>query len=177
MQRDIDLLKRINRHSPTIVEVTITSCDDEISKKVEPNVCVSSKRFETLKSLSEAGIFCGVLMMPILPFIEDTEENILGIVRKTAEAGAQFIYPSMGMTMRQGQREYFYERLDKAFPNLREKYEKQFGTRYSCSSRKVKSLWPLFKEECRKHGILFKMQDIINVYQSGFWQEEQLSLF
>lgn len=177
IERDIDLLKAINRHSPTIVKMTVTSSEDEISEKVEPNVCPSSRRFETLKKISQAGIFCGVLMMPILPFIEDSEENITEIVRKTAEAGGKFIYPAIGMTMRAGQREYFYSQLDQHFQGLSEKYKKRYGYRYKCTSSKVKKLWPIFVSECKKYGLLYKMPDIIKVYQSGYWQEEQLSLF
>lgn len=175
--RDIDILSQINKHSPTIVKITVTACEDELSKIVEPNVCPSSKRFEALKKISEAGIFCGVLMMPILPFIEDNEENIKGIVQKAADSGVQFIYPAIGMTMREGQREYFYNELDKSFPGMKECYEKQYGSRYRCTSRKVKKLWEIFTKECKSYGILYKMPDIIKAYQSGFWQEEQLSLF
>lgn len=177
VERDIDLLTRINRHSPTLIAMTVTTCDDAISKKVEPHVCPSSRRFEALEKLSQAGLFCGVLMMPILPFIEDNEENIVQIVRQAAQAGVQFIYPAMGMTMRQGQREYFYRQLDQYFPGIRPQYERQFGNRYGCTSGKVKKLWPIFTKECKTYGILYKMADIIKVYQSGYWQEEQLSLF
>ena len=177
IERDIDVLSRINKHSPTIVKVTITSCEGELSQMIEPHVNPSSRRFETLKKVADAGIFCGVLMMPILPFIEDNEENIVGIIRKAAECGVQFIYPAIGMTMRLGQREYFYEQLDKNFPGVRAQYERQFGGRYYCTSSKVKKLWEVFTSECKKYGLLYKMPDIIKAYQSGFWQEEQLSLF
>lgn len=177
IERDIDVLTRINKHSPVIVGMTVTAHDDTLSKIVEPNVCVSSKRFEAIKKISEAGIFCGILMMPILPFIEDNEENILGIVEKAAESGANYIYPAMGMTCREGQRGYFYDALERSFPGIKEKYEKRYGTRYQCTSTKVQKLWPLFTKACKEKGILYKMSDIIKVYQSGFWQEEQLSLF
>ena len=177
VERDIDVLSRINQHSPTIVKITVTACEDELSKIVEPNVCPSSKRFEALKKISEAGIFCGVLMMPILPFIEDNEENIKGIIQKAADSGVQFIYPAIGMTMRDGQREYFYNELDKRFPGIKERYQKQYGSRYRCTSPKVKKLWEVFTTTCKSYGILYKMPDIIKAYQSGFWQDEQLSLF
>ena len=177
IERDIDVLTRINKHSPVIIGMTVTACEDQLSKIVEPNVCVSSKRFEAIKKISEAGIFCGLLMMPILPFIEDNEENILGIVEKAAESGASYIYPAMGMTCREGQREYFYDQLEHSFPGVKEKYEKRYGTRYGCTSTKVQKLWPLFVKACKEKGLLYKMPDIIKVYQSGFWQEEQLSLF
>ncbi len=177
IQRDIDVLEQINKHSPVIIKMTVTTCDDALSKIVEPNVCPSSERFKSIKMLSEAGIFCGLLMMPILPFIEDQEENIVGIVRLAAENGANFIYPALGMTLRQRQREWYYDKLEEHFPHLKEKYQRQYGYRYQCTSTKVKKLWPIFVEECKKHGLLYKMPDIIKVYQSGYWQEEQLSLF
>lgn len=177
IERDIDVLRCINQHSPVIIKMTVTSAEDELSKIIEPHVCPSSRRFEALKKIADAGVFCGVLMMPILPFIQDNEENIVGIVRKASESGVQFIYPAIGMTMRLGQREYFYQQLDEHFPGFKEKYERQFGSRYQCTSNKVKKLWPLFTTECKKYGLLYKMPDIIKAYQSGFWQEEQLSLF
>ncbi|MBE6024236.1 MAG: radical SAM protein [Cellulosilyticum sp.] len=177
IERDIDLLKKINRHSPTLVKVTITSCNDELSRLIEPNVCPSSRRFETLRKVADAGIFCGVLMMPILPFVEDTEENIIGIVNQAAECGVQFIYPAIGMTMRLGQREYFYQKLEEEFPGIKQKYEKQYGTSYYCTSPNVKRLWSIFTAECKKCGLLYKMPDIIAAYQSGFWQDQQLTLF
>lgn len=175
--RDIDILSQINKHSPVIVKMTVTTHDDAMSKIVEPHVCLSSERLAAIKKISEAGIFCGILMMPILPFIEDSEKNITEIVRLAAEHGANFIYPAIGMTMRQNQREYFYQQLDANFPGIKEKYERQFGYRYRCTSSKVSKLWPLFTESCKSYGLLYKMQDIIKVYQSGYWQEEQLSLF
>lgn len=175
--RDIDILSQINKHSPTIVKVTITSVTDELSKIVEPNVCPSSARFDALAKMADAGIFCGILMMPILPFIEDNEENIIGIVRRAADCGVQFIYPAIGMTIRDGQREYFYDKLEESFPGLKEKYEKRYGFRYTCTSSRAKKLWEIFANECKKYDILYRMQDIIKVYQSGFWQEKQLSLF
>ena len=176
--RDIDILQKINKHSPVIVKMTVTTSDDSLCKKIEPHVCLSSQRLAALKKISEAGIFCGILMMPILPYIEDTEENIRSIVALAAENGANFIYPAIGMTMRIGQREYFYLELEKHFPELKKKYERQFGQRYYCTSPQVKHLWQVFVASCKAYGILYKMPDIIKVYQSGYWQEvTQLSLF
>lgn len=176
IERDLDILAKINQHSPVIIKVTITSAEDDLAKKVEPNVSSSTERFGILKKASDAGIFCGVLMMPILPFLEDNEENIKAIVQKAAENGASFIYPAIGMTMRQNQREWFYHKLDESFPGLKEKYIKQYGYRYVCTSPKVKKLWPLFANQCKSHSLLYEMNDIIKVYKSGYWQG-QLSLF
>ena len=177
IERDMDLLSQIKKHSPIIVKMTVTTHDDLLSKIIEPHVCVPSKRLAAIKKMSEAGIFCGILMMPILPFIGDNEENITTIVRLAAENGARFIYPAIGMTLRQNQREYFYQQLEASFPGIKEKYERQFGDSYKCISPRVKELWPLFVERCKDYGLLYKMQDIIKVYQSDYWKEEQLSLF
>ena len=174
--RDIDILKEIKEHSPVLVKITVTAADDELCKKIEPHVSLSSERFSAIKELTDNGIFAGVLMMPILPFIEDNEENILGIIHKAHESGARFIYPAFGVTLRQNQRDYFYDRLDEKFPNLKEKYIHQFGNYYECHSPNAKKLWGVFTRECDKLGIVYKMQDIIRGYKLGY-QSEQLSFF
>ena len=104
--RDIDLLKSIQTHSPVLAKITITTCDDALCKKIEPNVALSSKRFEAIKKLSDHGIFVGILLMPVLPFIEDNEENIMGIIHLAHKSGAKFIYPAFGVTLRQNQRDW-----------------------------------------------------------------------
>jgi DNA repair photolyase len=176
--RDTDILKDIKYRAPAVVKLTITAADDNLCKLVEPNAPVSSERFEAIKMLSDSGIYTGVLMMPILPFIEDTEENILSIARKAKECGARFIYPAMGTTLRAGNREYYYENLDRHFPGIKEKYIKRYGERYSCTSPKAKKLWSHFSEECRKLGLLYKMSGIINDYRREYVDTvEQLDLF
>ncbi len=174
IERDIDILNEIREHSPVIVKITVTASDDELSSKLEPNVSLSSERFDTIKKLSDNGIYTGVLMMPILPFIEDNEENIIGIIHKSYESGAKFIYPAFGVTLRQNQREYFYKKLDEKFSGLKSKYEKQFGNQYSCSSPKAKELYKLFSAECDRLGMLYKMPDIIFSYKMGY-RSTQLS--
>ncbi|MCO1600718.1 SPL family radical SAM protein [Desulfosporosinus nitroreducens] len=174
--RDIDLLKKIRQHSPVLIKLTITTCDDELCKKIEPNAAVSSKRFSALKQLSENGIFAGVLLMPVLPFIEDNEENISGIIRIAHENSAKFIYPAFGVTLRQNQRDWYYKKLDEIFPNLKESYIRKFGNSYECSSPKADQLWKLCKSECERLGILFKMDEIIKGYKRGYG-ERQLTLF
>jgi DNA repair photolyase len=114
--------------------------------------------------------------MPILPFINDTEENITKIVRSAGEAGAKFVYPAFGMTLRSGNREYYYEKLDKFFPDVKEKYIKQYGTRYQCTSQKAKSLWRVFKEECQSCDLLSDMRGIIHTYKSGY-ESRQMDMF
>lgn len=175
--RDIDVLQDISKRAPVIVSLTITTADDDLAKQVEPGSPSSSQRFETLKELSDAGIFCGVLMMPILPFINDTEENVLEIVRLAHQAGAKYVYAHMGLTLRNGQREFFYNHLDKNFPTLKEKYEKQYGLKYQANSPNSRRLYQVFKKECQRLGLLYKMEDITAEYQkNGFWAE-QLNLF
>lgn len=168
--RDIDVLGDIKKHSPVIIKVTITTFDDALCKKVEPGVAVSSARFEALKQLADAGIFCGVLMMPLLPFINDTKENIEGILVNAKKAGAKFVYPAIGMTLRQGNREYYYKKLDTLFPGqgLTEKYMKTYGSRYEVTSPKVKSLWPFFVDTCQKLGLMHDMKIIISAYKIGY---------
>ncbi|SHI64428.1 DNA repair photolyase [Clostridium cavendishii DSM 21758] len=178
--RDIDILKQIKKHSPVLVKVTITTFDDELCKQIEPNVAVSSERFKAVKELSDNGIYTGILLMPVLPFINDTEENIKNIVKKAHESGAKFIFAyGMGLTLRGNQREYFYERLLKAFPenkNLVRSYIETYGNRYECSSPKSNQLWKIFKAECTKFNILYRMEDIIVGYRNGY-EDKQISFF
>ena len=174
--RDTAIFKDIQAHSPVIIKITITAGDDKLSALVEPNAPPSGERFEAIKTLSTNGIYAGVLMMPVLPFIEDTEENILSIVRKAKESGARFVYPAMGMTLRAGNREYYYEKLDEHFPGIKDKYIKRFGERYSCMSPKSKKLFAVFKDECNKLGLRWNMKDIIIDYKRGY-AAKQLDLF
>jgi len=174
--RDLDVLTAINRHSPVLVKLTVTTSDDTLCEKIEPNVANSSERLTALRRLSEHGIFAGILLMPVLPFIEDNTDNILAIVKAAAENGAKFIYPTFGVTLRQNQRLWYYQKLDEKFPGLKKRYIEQFGNSYSCGSPRAKELWQAFKLECDRQGILYIMSDIVNGYKKGFGNE-QLSLF
>jgi len=174
--RDADILKDIQVHSPVLVKMTITTGDDNLCKIVEPNAPLSSERFSAVKELSSNGVYTGVLMMPLLPFIEDTEENIISIVNKAKESGARFVYAAIGMTLRAGNREYYYEQLDKHFPGIKERYIKKYGERYNCTSPNVKRLWNIFTNECQKHGLRYTMKDIIIDYKRGY-TAKQLELF
>lgn len=176
--RDMDILESIKEHSPVLCKITITTADDELAAKIEPGVPVSSQRFEMIRRLSDRGIFAGILLMPVLPFLEDSPENVVAIVEKAAESGARFIYPAFGMTMRSNQRDWYYNKLNELFPGqgLVEKYTKRYGTYYECRSPKAKQLWYLFKEECDRHHILYNMKDIIHGYKSPY-NFEQMTLF
>lgn len=174
--RDIDLYKQISEHSPVLCKMTVTTCDDDLCRKIEPNVSVSSERFDALAKMSEAGLKTGITLMPVLPFIEDSEENILGIVRKAHECGVNYIYPAFGMTLRMNQRKHYYRELDKLFPGLSDKYRKYYGERYKCVSPNAKRLWKIFSEECGRLGILYNMKDIISSYKQRYG-DMQLSFF
>lgn len=177
--RDIDILKRIQKHSPNLVKITITTFDDELCKKIEPNVSTTSDRFKALKKLSDNNIYSGVLLMPILPFINDTEENIRNIIKRAYECGAKFIFSyGIGVTLRSNQREYYFEQLRKIFPNqmLDEKYIKTYGEQYENSSLKSEHLWKVFKEECEKYNLLYDMKDIIKEYKSRY-ESSQITWF
>ncbi|MBP2642569.1 MAG: Elongator protein 3/MiaB/NifB [Firmicutes bacterium] len=174
--RDVDVLKSIKKHSPVLIKITITTANDVLCEKIEPHVAQSSRRFSAIRELSESGIFAGILLMPVLPFLEDDEENISDIIRLAYENGAKFIYPAFGVTLRQNQRDWYYRKLEEYFPGLKQKYINQFGNAYECRSPKAKALWQLFHKECDRLGIFYKMEDIISSYKQGYG-DNQLSLF
>lgn len=176
--RDIDVLVSINRTMPAICKVTLTTCDDALAAKVEPRAPSPSRRLAAVERLSAAGLFTGILMMPVLPFLEDRPENIRAIVNRAADAGARFIYPALGVTCRAGQREYFYRQLEERFPGqgLAERYRRRFGTRYQCVSPKARALWELFQAECGRRGLLYSMGHIVAASRRGH-ETDQLSLF
>ncbi|MCL2568862.1 MAG: radical SAM protein [Oscillospiraceae bacterium] len=174
--RDIDVLQDIQTQAPVLVKLTITTADDALSKQIEPHVVPSSDRFRALRALSDKGIYAGVLLMPVLPWITDTEENILNIVRLAHDNGAKYIYPAFGVTLRAGQREYFYQQLAKQFPGLREQYAKRFGDRYSCASPHAKQLHERFAEECQKRGLRYKMPSITEDYKRPY-KPPQITFF
>ncbi len=177
--RDMELLQRINEKAKTVVQLTLTTYDDELCKLIEPNVCVTSRRFEVLMKMKEAGIPTVVWLTPILPFINDTEENIRGILDYCIRAGVKgIICFDMGVTLREGDREYFYQALDKYFPGMKEKYQRTFGNAYEVPSPKAKELKKLFRNTCKKEGILYRPEDCFK-YLHEFPEEEyeQMSLF
>ncbi|MEG0276235.1 MAG: radical SAM protein [Coprobacillus sp.] len=175
--RDIDLFLDIKKYNDVIVKMSITCADDHLSSIIEPHVCVSSKRFAAIKKISDAGIFTGVLLHPVLPFITDNDENIKEIVRLSYEAGAKFVNCFFGVSLRDGQREYFYEQLDKSFPGLKDKYNKRYGQKYLCKSKNISHIRYIFEKECKKYGLLYRMEDIIKAYKTEKPKNEQLSLF
>ena len=175
--RDLDLLKEISEKNSVIIKFTITVADDNLSRIIEPNVCASSKRFEAIKKLSDNGIFTGIMMNPVLPFITDNVDNIKTLVRLAYQNGAKFIHTYMGMTLRENQRDYYYEKLDKHFSGVKEKYIRRYGNSYNCVVPNYKELYNIFVSECNKYGILYKMTDIIKAYKNIIKESEQISLF
>lgn len=178
IERDIDLLLEIAQFAPVICEITITTGLDTVGKMIEPNVAMPSCRFRTIQNLIEKGIFAGIVLMPILPFLEDNENNIVNIIEQAHKAGAKFIYPYFGVTLRENQREWYYQHLEKIFPNttLVSQYKSTYGDRYECISQKEKVLKKIFEQKCKEYHILFDMEQIVNAYKSKYkWK--QLSLF
>ena len=175
--RDLDLLKEINSKNNVIIKFTITTPDDKLSKIIEPNVCVSSKRLEAIKILSDNGIFSGIMLNPVLPFITDKEEDIKKLVRLASEYGAKFIHTYMGMTLRENQRDYYFNKLEEHFIGLKSKYIKTYGDKYNCMPKNYKYLYNVFVNECNKYGVLYKMDDIIKAYKKKDASNEQISLF
>lgn len=172
--RDIDCLKEISKKNNVIVKFTITTASDELSKKIEPHVCPSSKRFAAIKKLSDNGIFVGIMINPVLPFITDSAENIRSLVRLAHESGAKFIHTYMSMTLRDNQRDYYYSKIDK---EIKKRYIETYKESYLCYPLNAKMLYRIFMEECEKHGILYKMDDIIKAYKKEVLDNTQLSLF
>lgn len=175
--RDLDLLKEIKSRNNAIIKFTITTPYDELSKVLEPNVCVTSKRLQAIKELSNNGIFVGIMMNPVLPFITDKEEDIKELVKLASKSGAKFIHTYMGMTLRENQRDYYFDKLDKNFVGLKEKYIEYYGDKYNCVVPNYKRLYKVFVSECNKYGILYNMSDIIKAYKKETKSNEQISLF
>lgn len=164
--RDINLLKEIDKRSYTNVVFTLTTADDAIAKKVEPFAPLPSKRLHAMEKMAKAGISTGTLMTPVLPYIEDNEENILKIIEGTKNAGGTFCIFYLGMTMRDRQRAYFYEKLDELFPGTRVKYEKRYGEDYGCSVPDHDRLYEFAKAECEKRNLIYRMKDFSYPYKN-----------
>lgn len=178
--RDLDLLKHINEKSKCVVQMTLTTFDEKLCKILEPNVSTTIERFETLKILRDNGIPTVVWLCPILPYINDTERNLKGILDYCIEAKIYGILCfGMGVTLREGDREYFYRKLDVHFPGLKQRYIKKYGNSYEVTSDNNANLMRIFYLECIKHGIACNNNDIFKYLYSyeDKTQGEQLCLF
>ena len=175
--RDLDLLQRINRRSKAVVQMTLTTMDDGLCKLIEPNVCPTSRRIEVLKVFQRAGIPTVVWLCPILPWLNDTEENIRGIVEACADAGVKgIICFGMGLTLRDGSREHYYTQLDRNFPGLKERTMRTYGSAYELRSAHDRELTALFHRLCAKYGI-WHDNDRIFRWMSQMEDPGQLSFF
>lgn len=178
--RDLELLKSINRKSKCVVQMTLTTYDDDLCKIIEPAVSTTRERFEVLQIMRDNGIPTVVWLDPVLPYINDTEENLRGILDYCLKAGVHgIICFGMGLTLREGNREYFYKKLDEYFPGLRQKYAKKYGYSYEVKSDSNDKLMDIFYEECQKSGIICSNEEIfkyLNTYED-MRQMEQISMF
>ena len=168
--RDLDTLMQINERYAAI-SFTITTADDALGKNVEPGAPLVSSRFRAMRVLAEHGIRTGVTMMPILPFIQDNRENIGAIIAQAQAHGASYIIPGFGMTLRDRQRAYYYEKLERLFPGLKKKYERRFGDRYHCEANDAENLRRFFETVCARYDIATR----IPAYSPH--SSEQLSMF
>lgn len=178
--RDLEILKRINEKTKCVVQMTLTTYDEKLCRQIEPNVSTTRERVEALKKFRDAGIPTVVWLCPILPFINDTEENLRGILDYCIEAGVYGIINfGMGLTLREGNREYFYAQLDKLFPSMKEKYIQCYGNQYIIPSPNEEKLMKIFHQVCEENNILHDNEKIFE-YLGAFEEKQenvQLSMF
>ena len=176
--RDIDLIDEINRSAKFVVQMTLTTWDDDLCKILEPNVCNTKRRIEVLKEMQKRDIPTVVWMTPILPFINDTKENITAILNECVRVGVRGIIDfGMGLTLREGDREYYYAALDKHFPGLKEKYQSRYGNAYELPSPNAKELEGIFKRICKDNNILSTPDECFRYMQELSDKYRQMSIF
>ncbi len=173
--RDIDVLREVQSHAPVLCKVTVTTADDALARRIEPHAPLPSARLDALARLSDAGLPTCLLLMPVLPWLTDSADDIRTLVKRAWEAGVRSIYPAWGVTLRDRQRAYFYQQLDRLFPGLKQRYIERYGMAYQCAVPDARNLPRIFMQACENFGILYKMQDIILDYQKE--SGGQLSLF
>lgn len=175
--RDIDLLREIGQAGGAVAKITITTADDDLARIIEPHAPLPSERFAALAELAAAGIFCGVLFTPTLPWVTDDDAAVRGVVEGAAAAGARFVHHMTGVTMRDRQREHFLERIASVDPALPARYREAFGERYFCNSPRAAENRALFRALCKQHGLMWRMSDIIKAYKPEQPLGAQGSLF
>lgn len=176
--RDIDLLDEINRSAKCVVQMTLTTYDDELCKIIEPNVCNTKRRIKVLEEMQKRGIQTVVWITPILPFINDTEENITSILNECARVGVKGIIDfGMGLTLREGDREYYYQALDKYFPGLKEKYIETYGNAYELPSPNARELKNILKKICKENGMLSTPEECFTYMNELPEKYSQMSIF
>jgi len=176
--RDIDLIEIINRRSRAVVQMTLTTYDEALCSVLEPNVCGTRRRYEVLKEMQRRGIPTAVWLTPLLPFINDTEENLRGILEYCFDAGVSAIVCfGIGVTLREGDREYFYSALDRHFPGLKQKYARTYGLAYEVTSPDSERLMDIFHTECEKRGVIHRVDEAFEWMKTLPEKSEQLTMF
>lgn len=176
--RDMDLLDEINKKAKCVVQMTLTTYDDDLCRILEPNVCNTKRRIEVLKEMNERGIPTVVWLTPILPFINDTKENITAILDECVRVGVKgIICFDMGLTLREGDREYYYAALDRHFPGMKERYIKRYGNDYNLPSPDAKTLMSIFRSKCKANSIMYTPDECFEYMYDLPERYRQMSLF
>lgn len=176
--RDLDPLKRIHEKTKCVVQMTLTTYDESLCKILEPNVSTTRERFEVLQIMREEGIPTVVWISPLLPFLTDTEENLKGILDYCVQAGVKgFVHFGFGMTLREGNREYFYRQLDRNFPGLKQQYIETYGDSYSCGLKNEAALTKIFRDTCNRYDLLCHPKEVFKFLQTFEPKEKQISLW
>jgi len=177
--RDLDLLISINKKAKCIFETTMTTYDEELCKIIEPNVCGTKKRYDILKIMQKNGIQTIAWLSPFLPFINDTEENLRGLLDYCIDAGVYgILFWNIGLTLREGDREYYYSKLDEHFPGLKNIYQKKYGNNYIVTSDNNDTLMPLFYKICEENNIVCNNDELFKyMYTFEEKQKHQIELF
>ena len=176
--QDLDLLDEINRSAKCVVQITLTTYDDELCRILEPNVCNTKRRIEVLERMQERGIPTVVWLTPVLPFINDTEENITSLLNECVRTGVKGVIDfGMGLTLRDGDREYYYAALDKHFPGMKARYIQKYGNAYELPSPKAKELTAVFKRICKNNNILSTPEDCFRFMRELPEKHTQMSIF
>lgn len=173
--RDIDLLCAIQKNMPAHVTFSITTADDVLSKKIEPGVARTSVRFAAMRKLADAGIPVGMWVNPMLPFLTDSPENVVTLLETARSSGASYAITYYGMTLREGDREYYYAALDRLFPGLKQRYAQAYGLDYQVPVPNAEALHPLYVETCNRLGLVYTFDEINRIIlQSGGFRQESL---
>ena len=176
--RDIDLLDEINQSAKCVVQMTLTTYDDALCRIIEPNVCSTKRRIEVLEKMQEKGIPTVVWLTPVLPFINDTVENITAILNECVRTGVKGVIDfGMGLTLREGDREYYYAALDKHFPGMKEQYIRRYGNAYELPSPNGRELLKVFRKICSDNGIMSDPNECFRYLNELPEKYEQMSLF
>ncbi len=176
--QDIDLLDEINRSAKCVVQITLTTYDDDLCSILEPNVCNTKCRIEVLEKMQERGIPTVVWLTPILPFINDTEENIISIMNECVRTGVKGIIDfGMGLTLREGDREYYYAALDKHFPGMKQRYIRTYGNSYELPSPNAKELTSIYKRICRDNSMMSTPEECFSFMRELPEKNPQISIY